>query len=53
MNNKNPLKNRKKIVILLFFGTIALLIFFAGRIAFIMVKGEVNGENLSQNLNNL
>lgn len=53
MNNKNPLKNRKKIVILLFFGTIVLLTFFAGRIAFIMVKGEINGENLSQNLNNL
>ncbi|SIO06810.1 penicillin-binding protein 2B [Carnobacterium alterfunditum] len=53
MNNKNPLKNRKKVAILLFFGTIFLLAVFAGRIAFIMVKGEVNGENLSQNLNNL
>lgn len=53
MNNKNPLKNRKKVAILLFFGTIFLLVVFAGRIAFIMVKGEVNGENLSQNLNNL
>jgi len=53
MNNKNPLKNRKKVTILLFFGTIFLLAVFAGRIAFIMVKGEVNGENLSQNLNNL
>ncbi len=53
MTNKNPLKNRKKVAILLFFGTILLLVVFAGRIAFIMVKGEVNGENLSQNLNNL
>ena len=53
MNNKNPLKNRKKVAILLFFGTILLLVVFAGRIAFIMVKGEVNGEDLSQNLNNL
>ncbi|MER2225813.1 MAG: penicillin-binding transpeptidase domain-containing protein [Carnobacterium sp.] len=53
MTNKNPLKNRKKVAILLFFGTILLLIVFAGRIAFIMVKGEVNGENLSQNINNL
>jgi len=53
MNNKNPLKNRKKVAILLFFGTIFLLVVFAGRIAFIMVKGEINGENLSQNLNNL
>ncbi|WP_407372395.1 penicillin-binding transpeptidase domain-containing protein [Carnobacterium sp.] len=53
MTNKNPLKNRKKVAILLFFCTVLLLIVFAGRIAFIMVKGEVNGENLSQNINNL
>lgn len=53
MNNKSPLKNRKKVAILLFFGTILLLVVFAGRIAFVMIKGEVNGENLSQNLNNL
>ena len=48
MTNKNPLKNRKKVAILLFFGTILLLVVFAGRIAFIMVKGEVNGENLQK-----
>lgn len=53
MTNKNPLKNRKKVAILLFFGTILLLTVFTGRIAFIMVKGEVNGEDLSQNINNL
>ncbi|MER2173972.1 MAG: penicillin-binding transpeptidase domain-containing protein [Carnobacterium sp.] len=53
MTNKNPLKNRKKVAILLFFGTVLLLVVFAGRIAFIMVKGEVNGENLSQNIKNL
>lgn len=53
MTNKNPLRNRKKVAILLFFCTVLLLIVFAGRIAFIMVKGEVNGENLSQNINSL
>lgn len=53
MSNKNPLNNRKKVAILLFFGAILLLVVFAGRIAFIMVKGEVNGEDLSQNINNL
>lgn len=53
MTNKNPLKNRKKIAILLFFGTLFLFLVFVGRFTYIMVRGEINGENLSQNVNNL
>ncbi|MEG0288427.1 MAG: penicillin-binding protein [Carnobacterium sp.] len=53
MTNRNPLKNRKKIAILLFFGTLLLFLVFVGRFTYIMVKGEINGENLSQNVNNL
>lgn len=53
MNNKSPIKNRKKMAILLFFITILLFIVFAGRFSYIMVKGEVNGEDLSDNVNNL
>lgn len=53
MTNKNPLKNRKKIAILLFFSTLFLFLVFVGRFTYIMVRGEINGENLSQNVNNL
>ncbi|WP_034550727.1 penicillin-binding protein [Carnobacterium funditum] len=53
MKNKNPLKNRKKITILLFFVTLFTFLVFVGRFTYIMVKGEINGEDLSQNVNNL
>lgn len=53
MKNKNPLKNRKKITILLFFVTLMTFMVFVGRFTYIMVKGEINGEDLSQNVNNL
>ena len=53
MKNKNPLKNRKKITILLFFVTLITFMVFVGRFTYIMVKGEINGENLSQNVNDL
>ncbi|MGB6178219.1 penicillin-binding protein [Carnobacterium sp.] len=53
MKNKNPLKNRKKITILLFFVTLTTFMVFVGRFTYIMVKGEINGEDLSQNVNNL
>lgn len=53
MKNKNPLKNRKKMTILLFFVTLITFLVFVGRFTYIMVKGEINGENLSQNVNDL
>ncbi|MFL2104355.1 penicillin-binding transpeptidase domain-containing protein [Desemzia sp. FAM 23991] len=53
MKKRNPLKNRKLISILLFFACIVIYAIFAGRFSYIMVKGEVNGENLETNVNNL
>lgn len=41
------------IAILLFFATILIYAVFAGRFSYIMVNGEVNGENLETNVNNL
>ncbi|MBM6613501.1 penicillin-binding protein [Desemzia sp. RIT804] len=53
MKKRNPLKNRKLIAILLFFASIVIYAVLAGRFSYIMVKGEVNGENLETNVNNL
>lgn len=53
MKNRNPLKNRKKMTILLFFVTLLTFMVFVGRFTYIMVKGEINGENLFQNVNDL
>ncbi|MCA9765833.1 MAG: penicillin-binding protein [Carnobacterium sp.] len=53
MKNKSPFKNRKNMTILLFFLAGLTFMVFLGRFAYIMVKGEINGENLSQNVNNL
>ena len=53
MKKRNPLKNRKLVAILLFFASIVIYAVFAGRFTYIMVKGEVNGENLETNVNNL
>lgn len=53
MKKRNPLKNRKLVAILLFFASIVIYAVFAGRLSYIMVKGEVNGENLETNVNNL
>jgi len=50
---RSPLTNRKLIAIFLFFGSILAFVIFAGRFSYIMVKGEVNGENLETNVNNL
>lgn len=53
MKKRSPLTNRKLIAIFLFFGSILAFVVFAGRFSYIMVKGEVNGENLETNVNNL
>lgn len=53
MKTRNPLKNRKKMSVLLFFAALIIYIIFAGRFSYIMIKGEVNGENLAKNVNNL
>ncbi|MGE7366045.1 penicillin-binding protein [Desemzia incerta] len=53
MKKRSPLTNRKLIAIFLFFGSILAFVIFAGRFSYIMVKGEVNGENLETNVNNL
>lgn len=53
MKKRSPLKNRKTTAILLFFATLLIFLVFAGRFTYIMVKGEVNGENLATNVNDL
>ncbi|SEK30423.1 penicillin-binding protein 2B [Carnobacterium iners] len=53
MKNRSPFKNRKNMTILLFFLAGLTFMVFVGRFAYIMVKGEINGEDLSQNVNNL
>ncbi|WP_035445086.1 penicillin-binding protein [Atopococcus tabaci] len=53
MNRKNPLRNRKNFTIILFVVNVVLFLIFAGRFSYIMVKGEVGGENLIHNVNNL
>lgn len=52
-NSKNPQKNRKKIAVILFFSTALLFVVFISRFSYIMVKGQINGENLSKKVNEL
>lgn len=52
-NSKNPQKNRKKIAVILFFTTALLFVVFISRFSYIMVKGQINGENLSKKVNEL
>lgn len=51
--NKSPQKNRKKIAIILFFSTILLFVVFVSRFSYVMVKGQINGEDLSEKITNL
>src|SRR5690625_3147317 len=53
MNRKNPLTNRKWMAIILFVVSFLLCLVFLGRFAVIMVKGQVNGENLNESVRNL
>lgn len=46
----NPLRNRKIIAVFLYMACFILFGFVALRFSWIMVKGEINGENLIQNL---
>lgn len=53
MKKKNPFKNRKIMAVFLFLLSFVLFLVFSARFSYIMVKGEVDGENLSHNVNNL
>ncbi|WP_027107663.1 penicillin-binding transpeptidase domain-containing protein [Lacticigenium naphthae] len=53
MKTKNPFLNRKVISVFLFLITIVLFGLFLGRISYIMVKGEIAGKDLIQNVNKL
>src|SRR5699024_7498061 len=53
MNKNNPLTNRKWMAILLFAVSFLTFVVFAARFAVIMVKGQVNGEDLNQNVVNM
>ena len=53
MNKKNPLTNRKLIAVCLFALSFVLFLVFLGRFTVIMVKGQVNGEDLNQNVVNM
>ncbi|WP_244244552.1 penicillin-binding transpeptidase domain-containing protein [Marinilactibacillus kalidii] len=49
----NPLRNRKIIAVFLYMACFILFGFVALRFSWIMVKGEVNGENLIKNIDHL
>lgn len=49
----NPFRNRKMIAIFLYAACFILFGFVALRFSWIMVKGEINGENLLQNIDKL
>ena len=51
--NKSPQKNRKQIAMILFFLTIFLFVVFISRFSYVMVKGQINGEDLAEKVNNL
>lgn len=53
MKKKNPLTNRKLMAILLFCLSFLSFVVFLGRFSVIMVKGQINGEDLHQNVANM
>lgn len=53
MKKKNPLRNRKKIAITLYAFSFFLFFLFSARFTVIMLKGQINGEDLSQNVSNM
>lgn len=52
LNAKNPFKNRKIVALILFILTIAVFVFIGLRFSWIMVRGQVDGENLNQHVHN-
>ncbi|HAJ69769.1 MAG: penicillin-binding transpeptidase domain-containing protein [Alkalibacterium gilvum] len=53
LKESNPFRNRKYIAIVLYIFCFILFFSIFSRFAWIMVKGEVNGENLVSNVHNL
>jgi len=52
LTSKNPFKNRKIVAVLLFVLTIGVFGFIGFRFTWIMVRGQVDGENLNRHVHN-